>query len=52
MADNNKYTCNEYRQEMILLGLRKRLASPDLSEEEKKRLKEEIAEVEQAMEID
>ena len=52
MADNNKYTCNEYRQEMILLGLRKRLASPDLSDEEKAQLKEEIAEVEKAMEID
>lgn len=47
-----KYTCNEYREEMILLALRKRLASPDLPAEEKERLQKEIARVEQQMGID
>ena len=46
------YTCNDYREEMILLGLQKRLASPDLTSDEKKNLLEEIAKVEKQMGID
>ncbi len=41
------YTCNEYREEMILLALRKKLQQPDLTEEEKARLTVEIARLEQ-----
>ncbi len=48
MTDNT-YTCREYRQEMILLSLKKRLAAADISEEEKKYLQQQIAEVEQSM---
>lgn len=40
------YTCNEYREEMILLALRRRLQQPDLAEEEKTRLAGEIARLE------
>ena len=40
------YTCNEYREEMILLALRRRLQQPDLAEEERKRLIGEIARLE------
>lgn len=47
-----QYTCNDYREEMILLGLQKRLASPGLTPEEKKDLLEEIARVEKRMGID
>ncbi len=47
-----KYTCTEYREEMILLSLQKRLAAPDLTPEEKKQLLAEIAEVEKQMGID
>ncbi|MBU1344473.1 MAG: hypothetical protein KKE44_17635 [Proteobacteria bacterium] len=47
-----QYTCNEYRQEMILLGLQKRLSSPDLTPEEKESLLKEIARNEQQMGID
>lgn len=36
------YTCNEYRMEMILLALEKRLARPDLSKAEKQSIKAEI----------
>jgi len=43
------YTCNDYRQEMILLGLRQRLQQADLSEEEKAKLAEEIARLEKAI---
>lgn len=46
------YTCNEYREEMILLALQRRLASPDLSDRERKDLLEEIARVEKQMGID
>ena len=47
-----KYTCNEYREEMILVGLQKRLSSPDITPEEKKDLLKEIARVERQMGID
>jgi len=41
-----KYTCNDRREEMILLGLKQQLNSTDLSEIERKKLKEEIAKLE------
>jgi hypothetical protein len=44
-----RYTCNEYRQEMMLAGLRKRLADPNLSESEKKQLEQEIRQLEAEM---
>ena len=37
-----KYTCDAYRQEMILLGLKKRLATSNLTGKEREALKEEI----------
>lgn len=37
------YTCNDYREEMMLLALRQKLADSDLYEDERSRLKEEIA---------
>ena len=46
------YTCNEYREEMILLGLQRRLSSPNLPEREKEELLKEIARVEKQMGID
>lgn len=41
------YTCNDYRQEMILATLRKQLYQPDLPKEEKQRLELEIAKLEE-----
>lgn len=41
------YTCSEYREEMILLALRRRLQQPDLAEEERARLLREIARLEE-----
>ena len=46
------YTCNEYREEMILLGLQRQLASAHLSPERKQALLKEIARVETLMGLD
>ena len=40
------YTCNEYREEMVLLSLQLRLRNADLSEKEKGELRREIARLE------
>ena len=47
-----QYTCNEYREEMILLGLQKRLSSDTLTNEERESLLNEIAKIEKQMGID
>lgn len=47
-----RYTCNDYRQEMMLAGLRKQLTNPNLSESEKKRLEQEIRRLEAEIGID
>lgn len=47
-----RYTCNDYRQEMMLAGLRRQLARPDLTEKEKHHLKEQIRRLETEMGLD
>lgn len=49
---NQNYTCREYRQEMQLLALRRRLADRELSEREKKELQAEILRLEAQMQMD
>ena len=49
MGHQNKYTCNEYRQEMILLTLRLRLNNKKLSESEKEIIQKEIQRLESSM---
>jgi len=44
-----KYTCNEYREEMILAALQRQLAKPNLSPEIKKQLRIDIEKLEIAM---
>lgn len=46
---SGKYTCNEYREEMILAGLQRRLQREDLSDAERKTLEGEIEELERKM---
>lgn len=46
------YTCDDYRAEMVLLGLRRQLSQPDLTPEEKAILKARIAEAEKQMGLD
>ena len=40
------YGCHDYRQEMILVGLHKRLRQDDLTEAERQALEEEIRQIE------
>lgn len=48
-AVSSKYTCNDYREEMILLGLRQKLLRSDLTDEERVKLAREIARLEKNM---
>lgn len=41
-----RYTCNEYRAEMILLALQNKMQQPNLSEEERRKVLQEIARLE------
>lgn len=44
-----QYTCNDYRQEMILLGLRQKLQRSDLTDAERMQLLQEISILEKAI---
>jgi len=46
-----KYTCTDYRTEMILVSLRQRLKQEDLNEAEKKDILLQIEEIEADMEL-
>jgi hypothetical protein len=43
------YTCNEYREEMILVNLHKRLQQEGLSEEDRRNIQKEIERLEKQM---
>ncbi len=47
-----KYTCNEYREEMVLLSLKRRLNEPGLALDEKTQIEKEIRELEARMGMD
>ena len=51
MTKNSDYTCADYREEMILLSLRRRLEDPDVSEEEKPAIRAKIQELEKSLDI-
>ncbi len=42
IGTGGRYTCAQYREEMLLLSLERRLADPGLSEEERAELAAEI----------
>lgn len=48
MTSPSRYGCSDYRIEMLLAGLRARLRKEDLSEDERRRLEEDL----QALEDD
>ncbi len=52
MKPAGKYTCMEYRQEMILLGLKRQLEDPELPEVQRMDIAEKIRELEQQMGMD
>lgn len=43
---SSPYTCNEYRAEMILLALHKKLQQPNISEHDRLEVAREIARLE------
>jgi len=45
----NQYTCNEYREEMILLALQNKLQQPHLDEKERQEIVQEIARLEKVV---
>jgi hypothetical protein len=47
-----KYTCADYRVEMILVSLRKRLRQEYLDESERKAILAQIEKLEETMELD
>lgn len=49
---SNKYTCNEYRQEMILMALKRRLATSVLTPGEEQELRAEIQRIQESMGMD
>ena len=51
MNKDKKPTCNDYRQEMMLLGLRRRLAGEDLPESEKKAIEAQIKLLEEILQL-
>ncbi len=46
-----EYTCVDYRSEMKLLGLKRRLEEESLTEEERAQIVQEIKELEEEMEM-
>ena len=52
MPQHTKYTCSDYRTEMRLLGLKKRLQETDLSTPEKQDIEAEIARLEKILQMD
>jgi hypothetical protein len=46
---DTKYTCSDYRQEMILLGLRKQLSDERLTDEERQKVLDRIEQLEETM---
>lgn len=45
-------TCNDYGQEMFLPGLKRRPEDPQIDQDERQQLEEQIRELEEAMGID
>ena len=51
MPPKKTYACNDYREEMRLLGLKKRLNEKNLSKTEKQTIEAEIAKLEKALKL-
>ena len=52
MRPPGKYTCTKYREEMLLLGLRRQMEDPGLPETEKRRIAQKVRELEKQMGMD
>jgi uncharacterized protein YfkK (UPF0435 family) len=51
MPQKKQYTCSDYREEMRLIGLRKRLNEENLSPTEKQIIAAEIARLEKTLQL-
>ncbi len=49
MSTGGRYTCAQYREEMLLLSLEQRLNDPGLSDDERQRLAADIEKLRQQM---
>ncbi|HSO18852.1 MAG TPA: hypothetical protein VLT88_05315 [Desulfosarcina sp.] len=49
MKPATRYTCTEYRQEMMLLGLKRQLEDPELPDAQKRRIAEKVRQLELEM---
>ena len=52
MVQKEKYTCSDYREEMRLVGLKKRLNEDSLSPTEKQIIEAEINNLEKTLHLD
>jgi hypothetical protein len=52
MNEQSQYTCQDYRQEMVLVGLRRQLEKEDLSEPQRQEILQEIKRMEKSMGMD
>jgi len=52
MPQIKKYTCSDYREEMRLIGLKKRLIEEKLSQSEKQIIEGEINKLEKTLQLD
>jgi hypothetical protein len=52
MKNDSRHTCVDYREEMTILGLKRRLREQNISEEEKQAIILEIKRLESLMQID
>ena len=52
MMQKNKYTCSDYREEMRLISLKKRLNEETLSQVEKQTIEAEIVKLEKILQLD
>lgn len=52
MPQDTTYTCNDYRAEMRLLGLKKQLNEKDYGPSEKQAIEAEILKLEKALQMD
>lgn len=48
----SRYTCNDYRQEMILVGLKKQLTDPNLTDAQREQLQAQIRQLKAEMDLD
>ena len=51
MSQKKRYTCSDYREEMRLIGLKKRLNEDDLNPTEKQLVEAEIDRLEMALQL-